>query len=154
MSDVHTQSVQQMPRVHGGVNDRVDRAIENMLSACAVGRIVWGIAALAAPGWNIKVAGMSHKQSPELRYMIRVFGARALALGLGYSLSTDSQRSLWQRLGVMVDISDTCFGLAHLVRGDVPRASAAGLTTITGSYALIGTLKVLRDVNIHVEDVE
>ncbi|MEW2359195.1 hypothetical protein [Spirillospora sp. NPDC029432] len=110
------------------------------MEAMAGGRVAWGALALAAPGLNVKLAGLGDRDTPELRYMIRVFGSRALALGLGYLLSDPAARRRWRRLCLVVDVCDTAAGAVHLVRGDVPRGSVAGLVAITGGYAALGVL--------------
>lgn len=114
--------------------------MERALEATAGGRVLWGTLALAAPGLNVKLAGLGDRDTPELRYMIRIFGSRAVALGLGYLLSDSAARRRWRRLCLLVDVCDTAAGAAHVVRGDVPRASAAGLAAITGTYAALGVL--------------
>ncbi|MFC5747616.1 hypothetical protein [Actinomadura rugatobispora] len=119
--------------------------IEGALEAAAGGRVVWGVLALAAPGLNVRLAGMGSRDTPELRYLIRVFGSRAVALGLGYLLGDEAARRRWRRLCLAVDVCDTAAGAVHLVRGDVPRASAAGLVAITGGYAALGALALRRE---------
>ncbi|WP_141579565.1 hypothetical protein [Actinomadura sp. WMMA1423] len=114
--------------------------MERTLEMLAGGRVAWGALALAAPGLNVRLAGMGDRDAPELRYMIRIFGSRAVALGLGYLLSDPRARRRWRRLCLVVDACDTAAGLAHAVRGDVPRGPAAGLTAITGGYAVLGAL--------------
>ncbi|GAA1592997.1 hypothetical protein GCM10009678_89010 [Actinomadura kijaniata] len=114
--------------------------MERVLEAAAGGRIAWGALALAAPGLNVRLAGAADRDTPEIRYLIRVFGSRALALGLGYLLSDPRARRRWRRICLAVDLCDTAAGAVHLVRGDVPRASAAGLTAFTGGYAALGLL--------------
>ena len=120
----------------------LDRALEVL----AVGRIIWGVAAYAAPRPNARMAGLPEKPSGEVVYLTRVFGSRAFALGCGYLLSDASARSRWRRLGLAVDIGDTAAGITHLVRGDVPRGAAARLTFATGTYAAIGALHVAKDL--------
>ncbi|TDC51808.1 hypothetical protein E1281_19940 [Actinomadura sp. KC345] len=114
--------------------------MERAMEMAASGRIVWGTLALAAPGLNMKLAGMGHRETPELRYMIRIFGSRAVALGVGYLLSDPAARRRWRRLCLLVDACDTAAGLVHLARGDVPRPAAAALVAITGTYAALDTL--------------
>ncbi|MEU8803053.1 hypothetical protein [Spirillospora sp. NPDC048819] len=116
--------------------------MERAMETAASGRVVWGALALAAPGLNVKLAGMGHRDTPELRYMIRIFGSRAVALGAGYLLSDPAARRRWRRLCLLVDACDTAAGLVHLIRGDVPRGAAAGLTAITGTYAALDLLAV------------
>lgn len=60
--------------------------MERALEMAAGGRVAWGVLALAAPGLNVRLAGIGDRDGPELRYMIRIFGSRAAALGLGYLL--------------------------------------------------------------------
>ncbi|MFD0539065.1 hypothetical protein ACFQY7_40405 [Actinomadura luteofluorescens] len=114
--------------------------MERALEMLAGGRVAWGALALAAPGLNVRLAGIGDRDGPELRYMVRIFGSRAVALGLGYLLSDPRARRRWRRLCLMVDACDTAAGIAHVVRGDVPRRSAAALTAITGGYAAVGVL--------------
>ena len=39
--------------------------------------------------------------TPELEYMTRVFGVRAVALGVGYLASSGEARRLWHRLWLL-----------------------------------------------------
>lgn len=74
--------------------------------------------------------------------MTRIYGARALAMGLGYLTAGQRERARWKRFGLAVDISDTVAGLTHLVRRDVPTRSALTMVALTGSYAAIGAAGV------------
>ncbi|MEU8344067.1 hypothetical protein AB0C74_20410 [Spirillospora sp. NPDC048832] len=114
--------------------------MERAMEMLAGGRVAWGALALAAPGLNVRLAGMGSRDTPELRYLIRVFGSRAVALGAGYLMSDPAARRRWRRLCLLVDACDTAAGLVHLARGDVPRGAAAGLVSITGAYAVIDAL--------------
>lgn len=120
-------------------------ALKRGFEAAAVGRVAWGLAALVAPGLNVRAAGIRHRETPEVRYLIRIFGARAAALGIGYLLASDEERRRWRRICLFVDTVDTLHGAAHVVRGDVPRASATALTAATGSYAALGLAGLLAD---------
>ncbi|UYM04892.1 hypothetical protein [Solicola gregarius] len=122
------------------------KALDGAVTAMAVGRIIWGIAAYAAPGANTKAAGLPGRPSGEVTYLTRVFGSRAFALGCGYLLSDDDAKSRWRRLGLVVDVSDTAAGVVHLVRGDVPRRATATLVAATGTYAAIGALRVAKEL--------
>jgi len=105
------------------------------LRGLAIGRIISGVAALAAPNLLAKICRVP--ASPELTYMTRIFGVRAVALGLGYLTSPASEFFRWQQLALMVDITDTVHGAAHLVRCDLPRASAVGLVALTGGFMTV-----------------
>ena len=114
------------------------------LRGMAAGRIALGAASLAAPGALARALGV--QQTPELDYMTRIFGARAVALGLGYLTTPEAERPRWQRLSLMVDITDTAHGAAHLVRGDLPRPAAVAMVALTGGYMTVGATRLVRDV--------
>lgn len=116
---------------------RPDRAMD----ALAAGRILLGGAALAAPRRLVGLFGM--RTSPELEYMTRIYGARAIALGAGYLSEPPEHQGRWHRLGLFVDTSDTVTAAGHLVRRDVPGSAAAALFALTGGYALVGLRRLL-----------
>lgn len=111
---------------------------DRVFSAMAVGRVVWGFAAYLAPRANADVVGAGDRATPEVVYLTRVFGSRAIALGVGYLLSEPEGRVRWQRLGLMVDIADTVAGLLQLRHEDVPKRAAVALVTATAAYAAAG----------------
>jgi hypothetical protein len=123
-----------------------DRRIERALAALAVGRIALGAASRLAPGPMARASGAGARRTPELDYMTRIFGARAIALGSGWLLSRGGARDTWQRLAFGVDLSDTLAGAGHLRRRDIPRASALASLALTGSYMLVGAAKVAHDL--------
>ena len=88
---------------------------------------------------------MESAVAPELAYMARIFGIRAIALGSGYLLSDGDARMLWQRLAFVCDISDTATGAAHARRGDLRGPTAAALTALTGTYAAFGAARIAAD---------
>ncbi|WP_024804022.1 hypothetical protein [Nocardia sp. BMG51109] len=121
-----------------------DRALTTALRGLAAGRILLGVASLAAPRRFGRLLGVA--LTPESVYLTRIFGARALALGLGYLTASGGERRRWQRLALMVDIIDTTHGAGHLARGDVPRGAAVPLVAMTGSYMLVGAARLARDL--------
>ncbi|MEU6747360.1 hypothetical protein ABZ914_14195 [Spirillospora sp. NPDC046719] len=127
--------------------DEPDRgALASALRGLAAGRIVLGAAAIVAPHAMARASGV--RPSPELGYMTRIFGARAIALGLGYmTASAGPERSRWQRLALLVDTLDTAHGAARLARGDLPRPAALGYTALTGAYMAIGATRLARDLS-------
>jgi hypothetical protein len=116
------------------------------LKAMALGRLALGALTLASPGAAARSFGMGQTITPELTYMARIFGIRAIALGSGYLMSDGSSRRLWQRLAFACDVSDTITGIGHLRRDDLPGGSAAALTALTGTYAAFGAARVAGDV--------
>lgn len=84
--------------------------------------------------------------STETRYLIRIFGARALGLGIGYLYSDEANRRRWQRIGLVVDTLDNLnavLELRKLHRGDNRVRALLSLVAVTGPYAALGVLGVL-----------
>jgi hypothetical protein len=122
---------------------------ERALAGLALGRIALGTPSRLTPRGTARAFGAGRTANPELDYMTRVFGIRAIALGFGW-LSTDgAARRRRQRLAFMCDVSDTLAGIGHLRRRDLPRAQALATTALTGAYALVGAARVARDLAPH-----
>ncbi len=125
---------------------RAQPPLERALAGLALGRIALGAPSRLAPRGTARAFGAGRASSPELDYMTRVFGIRAIALGLGWLSSEGAARLRWQRLAFVCDVSDTLAGIGHLRRRDLPRGSALATTALTGGYALVGALRVARDL--------
>jgi hypothetical protein len=85
--------------------------LATLLLAMAVGRIVLGAASPAAPGAMARTFGT--RTSPELDYMTRVFGSRAIGLSELFRTSGASRRSL--ATAVMITGPYAAIGAARLV---------------------------------------
>ena len=101
----------------------------------AIGRLAGGAASRISPSGTARFFGAAAERSPELDYVVRVCGIRAMALGLGYLSTTGDARRRWQQLALLCDISDTVAGIGDLVRGKVPRSTALGATLRAGIFA-------------------
>jgi len=101
-------------------------------------RVGLGSAAWFAPGALARIFGVpADRVSPELEYMNRVFGVRAVALGVGYLASSGKARDLWHRLWLLCDTADTAMGMRMVGRGELGGFSAAaGLATTAGAMAI------------------
>jgi hypothetical protein len=104
----------------------------------AVFRIAIGAASWVAPGALARNYGVPEdRMTPELEYMTRVFGVRAVALGVGYLSSTGDARRVWHRLWLLCDAADTAMGIAMIARGRLRgNLGAAALATTAPSMAL------------------
>lgn len=77
-------------------------------------RIALGFFTWLAPRTVNRIFGVPRTDdSPALIYMNRVFGVRAVALGLGYLASSGEARRLWHRLWLLCDGADTAMGVAR-----------------------------------------
>lgn len=119
------------------------RPFDRGLRAMAIGRIALGAAALVAPAALARVLGV--RDSPELTYLTRVFGSRAIALGCAYLAGAPTERTRLQRLCLGVDVCDTLEGVRRLSADDAPRRALVAMVLLTGSYAAIGGARVVAD---------
>ena len=108
------------------------------MTGLALFRIALGAAAWVAPSRLSRVFGVAENRiTPELEYMNRVFGVRAITLGVGYLAATDEARPLWHRLWLLCDAADTAMGAAMVKRGRLGGRSGAGGLLTTASAAAI-----------------
>lgn len=115
---------------------------EPALSAMAIGRLLLGITSLAAPRAFARAVGVS-TTTPELSYMTRIYGARALAMGTAFLTSNQPERARWTRLSLAIDISDTATGIVHLLRRDSSLRAIIAMIALTASYAVLGALHLI-----------
>ncbi|WP_239655094.1 hypothetical protein [Mycobacterium riyadhense] len=124
------------------------KVLRRAFAAAAIGRILLGAIAFASPRSQTRMNGVpDHMLSTELKYLIRIFGARALALGIGYLGSDEANRRRWQRIGLMVDALDNLNALMemrNLKRGDPRVCSLLSLIAVTGPYAALGAVGAIQ----------
>jgi hypothetical protein len=108
------------------------------MTGLAAFRIALGTTAWVAPRHLARVFGVAPDRiTPELEYMNRVFGVRAVALGVGYLASSGEARRLWHRLWLLCDAADTAMGALMVSRGELGGLSgAAGLATTGGALGV------------------
>ena len=101
-------------------------------------RIALGTASWIAPGPLARAYGVPEdRMTPELEYMTRVFGIRAVALGVGYLASSGEARGLWHRLWLLCDAADTVMGAGMLASGRLsPERGVSALATTAPAMAL------------------
>ncbi|WGX94226.1 DUF4267 domain-containing protein [Nocardioides sp. L-11A] len=129
-----------MPADRERRTDRPDSL--DSLDLLAWGRIGLGLASLVVPAATARGFGIA--PTPEVGYLTRIYGGRAIALGTAYLLAGETERARLQLLSLGVDLSDTATGLGHLVRRDSrPRAMLLA-TALTGAYAAVGARRALR----------
>lgn len=108
------------------------------MAALAAVRVGLGVVAWVAPGRTNRAFGVPPEQdSAALDYMHRVFGVRAVALGVGYLASRGEARDLWHRLWLLCDAADTVMGAGMASRGRMPAGTAAKALALTGGSAAV-----------------
>ena len=111
----------------------------------AAGRIVLGAAGLLAPGLVQRTCLMEEQRNESTTSAWRYFGSRALALGLGYLAADDHQRRHLDRVGLIVDTTDTLFLAAMAARGSLRPSRAAWMGTTTVAATAVGLAAMTRD---------
>jgi hypothetical protein len=108
------------------------------MAGLAAFRIVLGAASWIAPRRIAGSYGLPEKRlTPELIYMTRIFGVRAIALGVGYLASSGEARGLWHRLWLLCDTADTIMGAGMVAQGQLgPKTGAGALVTTAPAMAL------------------
>ena len=108
------------------------------MAGLAAFRVAIGAASWIAPGTVSRVYGVpEERMTPELEYMTRVFGVRAVALGLGYLASSGEARRLWHRLWLLCDSADTVMGAGMVAGGRLgPKLGVGALATTAPAMAL------------------
>ena len=96
-----------------------------------------GAGAWLAPRFSGRLFGLDPEANPQAPYLGRLFGARDVALAVGLSASTGSERAQWLRLGIACDLADAAAGVLAGVRGELPkRATVLVTATALGAAAL------------------
>lgn len=109
----------------------------------ALFRIGLGGTSWLAPYSTARLFGTpEERNTSELAYMTRVFGARAIALGTGYLASNEEQRPLWHRLWLLCDAADTVMGIAMVARGRVGLRQGAPLVAVTGAAMALDVARI------------
>lgn len=108
------------------------------MRSLAIVRIALGAFAWLAPRLMNRIFGVPRDDdSAALVYMNRVFGVRAISLGVGYLASDDEARHLWRRLWLLCDSADTVMGAAMTARGRLRPLTAVQALAITGTATAI-----------------
>jgi hypothetical protein len=115
-----------------------NRRLSRAMDALAAFRIALGAASWVAPRRIARSYGLSDEQvTPALEYMTRVFGVRAVALGVGYLTVSGDERRRWQRLWLLCDAADTVMGAGMVAARRIdPKLGLSALATTAPAMAL------------------
>ena len=121
-----------------------DAVIDKAVAVTAAGRILpYGAPSWLVPTLSARALGAgASSRDPHVRYLMRIFGIRAVALGASYLLNDGDARRRSQRLALLVDTADTV--MAPFC--GLPRQAVLRSLVITVPYAAIGWLRLLKDL--------
>ncbi len=118
---------------------------ERIPIALATGRLALGTGAWLAPTRSARALQLPSSGRPESHYLLRIYGIRAIALGLSTLLApAGPQRGRAQRIGLLVDIADTLAAPASRLASPARQLSQL----LTGTYATLGALALARSPRV------
>jgi hypothetical protein len=97
-----------------------------------------GAGAWLAPRLSGRAFGLDPVSNPQAPYLGRLFGVRDVALAVGLSNSSGSERAQWLRLGIACDLADAVAGLLAGRRGELPKLATVLVTATALSAAALG----------------
>lgn len=99
-------------------------------------RVAAGVGAWATPGTTARVLSMPAPRQSPARFLLRLFGARDVALGAGLLGARNSgERDRWLVLGMAVDAADA--GAALIAAG---RGQLRGRSGVLGAAAAVAAI--------------
>lgn len=107
-------------------------------------RIVLGVFTWLFPGLANRLFFVPKAHdSHSLTYMNRIFGIRAVALGLSYLTADEQRQATINRIWLLVDGADTVMGAHMAATGKLTKAQAAELLTVTGGATVVDAAGLL-----------
>ena len=102
-----------------------------------MGRIAVGVAALAKPDLAAKTLQLNPVSSPQLPYVLRLFGSREIALGVATLLAGGKTQRAMFGVGVLVDGADAA--TAYLAMKDGSVSKKAAITMLAPAVGAMGS---------------
>ena len=109
----------------------------NPLIGLSLGRIAVGALAVANPGMAARTFQLDPVSNPQVPYVVRLFGAREVALGLVTLFARGRARPAVVGLGVAVDAADAATGFLAMQDGSVSKRTA--YTLIVPAVGAVGS---------------
>ena len=109
----------------------------NPVIGLSLGRIAVGALALANPATAAKTFQLDPATNPQVPYVVRLFGAREVALGVATLLARGKGQRGMIALGVLVDGADAATGYLAMQDGSVSRKTA--MTLIVPAVGAVGS---------------
>lgn len=115
----------------------------NPVTGLSLGRIVIGAASLARPDTTAGAMGLDVAKNPQSAFVMRLFGAREVALGVATLVSSGRGRTGLVLLGVGVDAADAYAGLVGPKTDGIEQRAGTVMTAVAGGAVLAGLLGLL-----------
>lgn len=116
----------------------------NPVTGLSLGRIVIGALSVANPPMAAKAFGLDVVSNPQTTFVMRLFGAREIALGAATLVASGRGRAGMVLLGVGVDASDAYAGLVGPRTDGLDPKSGMVMTAVAGGAVLAGLLGLVK----------
>lgn len=116
----------------------------NPVTGLSLGRIAIGAVSVANPPLAAKAFGLDVAANPQTGFVMRLFGAREVALGAATLVASGRGRAGLVLLGVGVDAADTYAGLVGPKEDGIDQRAGTVMTAVAGGAVLAGLLGLLR----------
>ena len=105
--------------------------------------IAIGAAALVRPDTTVGAMGLDVAENPQSAFVMRLFGAREVALGVATLVSSGRGRTGLVLLGIGVDAADAYAGLVGPKVDAIEQRAGTVMTGVAGGAVLAGLLGLL-----------
>ncbi len=112
-------------------------------NALSISRIVAGAAAWGLPEASLR-AGMLDPAAPQSPYLLRLFGARDVALGTITMMAKPEHKPALLKVGLAVDAADGAAAVLALQRAQV-KPPAGVLLSVMAASAMVAGAVALRE---------
>jgi hypothetical protein len=120
---------------------------EQNIRAFAAVRIGVGAAAWLAPRLTGRALGIDPARTPQAAFLVRLFGIRDVALGVGLITSEPGERPGWLRVGMVSDLGDALAGSIALQSHGLPLPAGLGAASSGLAAGLCGLALLRRTTN-------
>ena len=116
----------------------------NPLIGLSLGRIGIGALSLVSPETAARMFQLDAQANPQVPYVMRLFGAREVALGVVTLFARGRALKALAGVGVMVDLADAGTGYLAMQEGAVSRKTAMTLVVPALGAAGSGVMAIVR----------
>lgn len=118
---------------------------DQVIRTFAALRIAVGAGAWLTPRLSARLLGIEPESSPQAAYLMRLFGVRDAALGVGLIASAKDQRPSWLRTAIGCDLADAAASLLATRRGELSGLAGSATAGAGLAGAALGAVILQRE---------
>ena len=104
----------------------------------AAGRIAFGVGGWLTPGIGARVLGIDPQRQPAAVFLVRLFAARDLAMGVGQAAAQGTEAHRWLALGAAVDAFDGAAALLAVRRRQITAVNGVAIALTAATAVAVG----------------